>query len=99
MFLAKAGALWSGAKRTLSALERASGALGSRLFCRLGLGWVAGGGRDWGSCRHIGGHERARALLLEAERVLAEARDRLGKLDRVHCVWLCSELVADTRLV
>ena len=98
MFLAKAGALWSGAKRTLAPLERASGALGSRLFCRLGLGRVGGGG-DWRPCWHIGGHERARALLLKTERVLAEARDRLRKLDRVHCVWLGSEVVADTRLV
>ena len=96
MFLAKAGALWSGAKRTLSPLERASGALGSRLFCRLGLDRV---GIDWGSSWYICGHERARALLLKSERVLAEAGSRFGKLDRVHCVWLGSELVAGTRLV
>jgi hypothetical protein len=31
--------------------------------------------------------------------VLAEAGSRFGKLDRVHCVWLGSELVAGTLLV
>jgi len=79
MFLAKPGTLWSGAKRTLTPLQRARGALWPRLFrhllSRLGRHWCFSD-TGWDICREKG----TRSLLLKPDSVLAKASDRLGQL-------------------
>lgn len=91
MFPAKPGALWRSAKRTLAPLERASAALRAGLFgttgrlCSLGR---SGGVSSWCARRwHVVGQDCAMALLLKPNGVLAEAHERLGKLDGIHG-WL-----------